>query len=99
MAELDWTPEFGLLDGLADSYQKDFGRGTYRKEPDFTTGARPAPHARPPPCAPGRPQWSLLLLLREGRVGRSMPAPPLMASPLSPPPPIPTHPPLHRQTT
>ncbi len=23
--ELDWTPKFGLLDGLKDSYQKDFG--------------------------------------------------------------------------
>ncbi|KAL4458794.1 hypothetical protein ABPG75_013659 [Micractinium tetrahymenae] len=34
--ELDWQPEFGLLDGLRDSYEKDFGRGTYRKEPDFT---------------------------------------------------------------
>ncbi|KAI3436106.1 hypothetical protein D9Q98_002164 [Chlorella vulgaris] len=35
-ADLDWTPEFGLIDGLTDSYQKDFGRGTFRKEPDFT---------------------------------------------------------------
>ena len=36
MADLDWKPEFGLLDGLKDSYQKDFGRGTMRKKPDFT---------------------------------------------------------------
>ena len=38
MADLDWQPEFGLLDGLADSYSKDFGRGTFRKEADFTAG-------------------------------------------------------------
>ena len=31
MADLDWKPEFGLLDGLKDSYSKDFGRGTFRK--------------------------------------------------------------------
>lgn len=41
MADLDWQPEFGLLDGLKDSYSKDFGRGTFRKEADFTTGAPP----------------------------------------------------------
>lgn len=35
MADLDWTPEFGLVDGLKDSYKKDFGRGTFRKEPNF----------------------------------------------------------------
>jgi nucleoside-diphosphate-sugar epimerase len=35
-AELDWAPEFGLLDGLKDSYEKDFGRGTFRKEADFS---------------------------------------------------------------
>eukprot|EP00887_Chlorella_sp_A99_P006540 scaffold3.g6540.t1 len=35
-ADLDWTPEFGLLEGLADSYAKDFSRGTFRKAPDFT---------------------------------------------------------------
>lgn len=35
--ELEWTPEFGLVDGLRDSYQKDFGRGTFRKAADFTT--------------------------------------------------------------
>ena len=39
MEDLDWAPEFGLLEGLMDSYDKDFGRGTYRKEPDYTTGA------------------------------------------------------------
>lgn len=37
MDELDWTPEFGLVDGLRDSYQKDFGRGNFRKAADFTT--------------------------------------------------------------
>ena len=35
--ELGWRPEFGLYDGLKDSYEKDFGRGTYRKEADFST--------------------------------------------------------------
>lgn len=34
--DLDWAPAFGLVDGLRDSYEKDFGRGTYRKEPDFS---------------------------------------------------------------
>lgn len=34
---LGWEPEFGLVEGLADSYNLDFGRGTYRKEPDFST--------------------------------------------------------------
>ena len=34
--ELGWTPKFSLLDGLKDSYEKDFGRGTFRKEADFT---------------------------------------------------------------
>lgn len=33
---LGWRPQFGLVDGLRDSYEKDFGRGTMRKEPDFT---------------------------------------------------------------
>jgi hypothetical protein len=37
MGELDWQPEFSLLDGLKDSYSKDFGRGTFRKAADFTT--------------------------------------------------------------
>lgn len=36
MHDLQWTPEFSLLDGLRDSYEKDFGRGTFRKEADFT---------------------------------------------------------------
>lgn len=36
-ADLGWSPRFGLVDGLRDSYQKDFGRGTFRKEADFTT--------------------------------------------------------------
>ena len=37
MQELDWKPEFSLVEGLQDSYSKDFGRGTFRKEADFTT--------------------------------------------------------------
>ena len=37
MSVLDWAPEFGLVDGLRDSYEKDFGRGTFRKAADFTT--------------------------------------------------------------
>ncbi|XXG84589.1 hypothetical protein AAC387_Pa10g2080 [Persea americana] len=36
-SELGWSPEFDLISGLADSYNLDFGRGTYRKEPDFST--------------------------------------------------------------
>lgn len=36
-ADLDWAPEFSLVEGLTDSYEKDFGRGTFRKEADFTT--------------------------------------------------------------
>jgi len=35
--ELDWEPEFDLISGLADSYNLDFGRGTFRKAADFTT--------------------------------------------------------------
>ncbi|KAK1293754.1 hypothetical protein QJS10_CPB17g00954 [Acorus calamus] len=35
--ELDWAPEFDLVEGLADSYNLDFGRGTFRKAADFTT--------------------------------------------------------------
>lgn len=35
MRELEWRPEFGLVDGLRDSYVKDFGRGNFRKEADF----------------------------------------------------------------
>ncbi|GLI66076.1 hypothetical protein VaNZ11_009795, partial [Volvox africanus] len=35
MADLDWQPEFGLIGGLKDSYDKDFGRGTFRKEANF----------------------------------------------------------------
>ncbi|KAI4349885.1 hypothetical protein L6164_010428 [Bauhinia variegata] len=34
---LGWKPEFDLVQGLADSYNLDFGRGTYRKEADFET--------------------------------------------------------------
>ncbi|XP_031497567.1 chloroplast stem-loop binding protein of 41 kDa b, chloroplastic [Nymphaea colorata] len=35
--ELGWSPEFDLIEGLADSYNLDFGRGTYRKPADFST--------------------------------------------------------------
>lgn len=38
--ELDWRPEYGLVEGLKDSWDKDFNRGTYRKEADFSTGER-----------------------------------------------------------
>ncbi|XP_010544150.1 PREDICTED: chloroplast stem-loop binding protein of 41 kDa b, chloroplastic-like [Tarenaya hassleriana] len=34
---LGWKPEFDLVEGLTDSYDLDFGRGTFRKEADFTT--------------------------------------------------------------
>ncbi|XP_062145477.1 chloroplast stem-loop binding protein of 41 kDa b, chloroplastic [Alnus glutinosa] len=34
---LGWEPEFNLVEGLADSYNLDFGRGTFRKEADFST--------------------------------------------------------------
>lgn len=34
--ELGWKPQFGLVDGLRDSYEKDFGRGTFRKAADFS---------------------------------------------------------------
>eukprot|EP00244_Chara_vulgaris_P006108 TRINITY_DN233_c0_g1_i2.p1 TRINITY_DN233_c0_g1~~TRINITY_DN233_c0_g1_i2.p1 ORF type:complete len:457 (+),score=85.80 TRINITY_DN233_c0_g1_i2:103-1473(+) len=34
--DLGWVPNFSLVDGLRDSYELDFGRGTYRKEPDFS---------------------------------------------------------------
>ncbi|KAK8633535.1 hypothetical protein V6N13_014380 [Hibiscus sabdariffa] len=34
---LGWRPEFDLVEGLTDSYNLDFGRGTYRKEADFST--------------------------------------------------------------
>ncbi|KAM7474344.1 hypothetical protein LguiB_021587 [Lonicera macranthoides] len=34
---LGLTPELGLVEGLADSYKLDFGRGAFRKEADFTT--------------------------------------------------------------
>lgn len=55
--ELDWQPEFGLLDGLRDSYEKDFGRGTYRKEPDFTPGE--GDHSPPPSRAcRALPRWA-----------------------------------------
>ncbi|ERN03280.1 hypothetical protein AMTR_s00003p00211760 [Amborella trichopoda] len=35
--ELGWTPEFSLVEGLTDSYNLDFGRGTFRKAADFST--------------------------------------------------------------
>ncbi|KAG6383766.1 hypothetical protein SASPL_156470 [Salvia splendens] len=34
---LGWTPEFDLVAGLTDSYNLDFGRGTFRKAADFST--------------------------------------------------------------
>lgn len=37
MADLEWSPEYDLVKGLTDSYQKDFGKGTFRKEADFAT--------------------------------------------------------------
>ncbi|XP_066356201.1 chloroplast stem-loop binding protein of 41 kDa b, chloroplastic-like [Miscanthus floridulus] len=37
ISELGWTPEFDLVEGLTDSYNLDFGRGTFRKAADFTT--------------------------------------------------------------
>lgn len=33
---LGLTPEFGLVEGLTNSYQLDFGRGGFRKAADFT---------------------------------------------------------------
>ncbi len=36
MADLDWAPEFDLVSGLRDSYEKDFGRGNFRKAADFS---------------------------------------------------------------
>eukprot|EP00249_Psilotum_nudum_P013883 c24566_g1_i1 orf=292-1542(-) len=33
--DLGWFPEFGLVEGLRDSYNLDFGQGTFRKDPDF----------------------------------------------------------------
>ena len=35
--DLGWTPEFDLVAGLKDSYDLDFGRGTFRKAADFET--------------------------------------------------------------
>ncbi|XP_073144209.1 chloroplast stem-loop binding protein of 41 kDa b, chloroplastic [Henckelia pumila] len=34
---LGLVPEFGLVEGLTDSYNLDFGRGTFRKAADFST--------------------------------------------------------------
>lgn len=34
--DLDWKPEYDLVEGLRDSYEKDFGRGTFRKPADFS---------------------------------------------------------------
>ena len=34
---LGWKPQFGLVDGLRDSYLLDFSRGTFRKAADFET--------------------------------------------------------------
>ncbi|CAO2832514.1 unnamed protein product [Amaranthus hypochondriacus] len=35
--ELGWVPELDLVEGLTDSYNLDFGRGTFRKAADFST--------------------------------------------------------------
>lgn len=35
--DLGITPAFDLVEGLTDSYNLDFGQGTFRKEADFTT--------------------------------------------------------------
>ncbi|MFS7904360.1 putative NAD-dependent epimerase/dehydratase, NAD(P)-binding domain superfamily [Helianthus anomalus] len=35
--ELGIVPEYGLVEGLTDSYNLDFGRGTFRKAADFST--------------------------------------------------------------
>ncbi|CAI9287604.1 unnamed protein product [Lactuca saligna] len=35
--ELGVVPEYGLVEGLKDSYDLDFGRGTFRKAADFET--------------------------------------------------------------
>lgn len=34
-ALLGWSPKYGLVDGLKDSYDKDFGLGQFRKAADF----------------------------------------------------------------
>ena len=34
---LEFTPELDLVEDLVDSYNLDFGRGTYMKETDFFT--------------------------------------------------------------
>ncbi|KAF8065817.1 CSP41B [Scenedesmus sp. PABB004] len=36
-ALLGWSPKFGLVEGLKDSYDKDFGLGQCRKAADFET--------------------------------------------------------------
>eukprot|EP00898_Chlorokybus_atmophyticus_P000522 jgi/Chlat1/1470/Chrsp12S02017 len=33
--DLNWAPEFDLIAGLKDSYEKDFVRGTFRQAADF----------------------------------------------------------------
>ena len=35
MDELDWTPEFDLVAGLKDSWDKDYSKGRFCKDPDF----------------------------------------------------------------
>jgi len=35
--DLNFTPKLGLVEGLTDSYNLDFGRGTFRKAADFST--------------------------------------------------------------
>ncbi|CAI5498424.1 unnamed protein product [Closterium sp. Naga37s-1] len=34
---LGWQPEYGLVEGLRDSYHLDFSRGVHRAAPNFTT--------------------------------------------------------------
>ncbi|KAI3916346.1 hypothetical protein MKW98_004787 [Papaver atlanticum] len=36
-SELGWKPEYDLVKGLTDSYNLDFGKGTFRKAADFST--------------------------------------------------------------
>jgi len=35
-ADLGWEPEFDLVEGLRDSYEKDYALGRYCADPDFT---------------------------------------------------------------
>ena len=35
-AALGWQPRFDLVEGLRDSWQKDYAKGRFIKDPDFT---------------------------------------------------------------